>query len=213
MDISKKLKKVKISDIQPYKNNTKIHTQDQIDQIKKSIEKHGYIQNICVDKDNIIVIGHGRHEAMKQMGIEEIEVVDLSNVPAEDINKLRILDNKINESEWDKDRISLELKNIYGDVDNQIQDIMEDTGFDKDFIDNIQSENIENYDEDFNLPSGDKSPFGQVTFILSQKQIDLISKCIKLAKEDKSEINNHGNSNSNGNAIYRICKEWEKQKK
>jgi ParB-like chromosome segregation protein Spo0J len=120
MDISKKLKKVKISDIHPYKNNTKIHTQDQIDQIKKSIEKHGYIQDICIDKNNIIVIGHGRYEALKQMGIDEIEVVDLSNVPAEDINKLRILDNKINESEWDNDLLEKEFKNIYGDMEANI---------------------------------------------------------------------------------------------
>jgi DNA modification methylase len=134
MDISKKLKKVKISDIQPYKNNTKIHTQDQIDQIKKSIEKHGYIQDICVDKNNIIVIGHGRYEAMKQMGIEEIEVVDLSNVPAEDINKLRILDNKINESEWDNDLLEKEFKNIYGDMEANIDNIVNDFSFDKDFI-------------------------------------------------------------------------------
>jgi DNA modification methylase len=134
MDISKKLKKIKISDIQPYKNNTKIHTQDQIDQIKKSIEKHGYIQNICVDKNNIIVIGHGRHEALKQMGVDEIEVVDLSNVPVKDINKLRILDNKINESEWDNDLLEKEFKNIYGDMESNIDNIVNDFDFDKDFI-------------------------------------------------------------------------------
>ena len=65
MSIKNKIKKVKLKDIKPYKNNVKVHTPEQIQQIKKSIEDNGYIQKICISRNNTVVIGHGRLEALK----------------------------------------------------------------------------------------------------------------------------------------------------
>ena len=61
--------KIKIDEIKPYKNNAKIHTKEQIKQIKKSIREFGMNDPIAVwGKDNIIVEGHGRLEALKELG-------------------------------------------------------------------------------------------------------------------------------------------------
>lgn len=135
MQITNKLKSVLLSDIKPYKNNIKIHTEEQINQIKKSIESNEYIQPICVDKNKIIVIGHGRYFALQQIDPDmEIEVVDLKDLSKQAIKKLRISDNKINESEWDFDNLEKELKLIYVDIEQGMDKIVDDLNFDKDFL-------------------------------------------------------------------------------
>ena len=84
--------KLKIDDIKPYKNNAKIHTPEQIEQIKKSIEQFGMNDPIAVwGKDNIIVEGHGRLEALKQLGYTEVDgkpYFEIVNIAKEYINKI-----------------------------------------------------------------------------------------------------------------------------
>ena len=117
MNIKNKTKIVNISDIKPYPKNAKIHTPAQVEQIKKSIEKYDYIQPICVDKNNVIVIGHGRYEAIKDID-EKLEVVDLSYLKPKEIKKLRILDNKLISGEWDKQALQDEINLIYNGFDD-----------------------------------------------------------------------------------------------
>ena len=157
-NLSNKIKKVKLKDIKPYKNNVKVHTPEQIQQIKKSIEDNGYIQKICISRNNTVVIGHGRLEALKLINPDmEIEVIDLSELPAEKIKKLRILDNSLNQSEWNLDKFELELKDIYGDMESDIDDIVEDLSFDKDFINDIISRDKELIDNNPNQKEIDEN--------------------------------------------------------
>ena len=68
-----------INKLIPYENNAKIHTKDQIDRIAKSITlTKGLRQPIVIDKNNVIVCGHGRYMAAKQLGYEVVpcELVD-----------------------------------------------------------------------------------------------------------------------------------------
>lgn len=118
MLIKNKLKIINLSDIKPYKNNAKIHTPEQIELIKQSLEKHDYYAPIAVDSKNVIVLGHGRYEALKQMNGKKIEVVDLSYLKPKEIKKLRILDNKIVSNEWDKDLLQAEIEAIYNGFDD-----------------------------------------------------------------------------------------------
>ena len=92
-----------LNQIKPYKKNAKKHDETQIKNVMQSIKEFGVVQAIVVDKTNTIIIGHCRYEAMKRLGYDELQedwvkVVDLSEEEAE---KLRLLDNKLNESEWD----------------------------------------------------------------------------------------------------------------
>lgn len=139
MLISDKLKTVLLKDIKIYGNNVKIHTQDQIDRIKKSIEDNSYVQPIAVSKDNEIVIGTGRYLALKQIDPKmEIEVVDVSGLSADKIKKLRIVDNQLsNISDWDKDNLSLELKKIYTDLEDNFEKILDDIGLEEKLIDEM----------------------------------------------------------------------------
>jgi len=117
--LKRKLKSVNISDIKPYKNNAKIHSPKQIESLIKSIKENEYLQPIAIDKNNTIVMGHGRYEAIKQInGKQKIEVVDLGHLKPKQIKKLRILDNKIVSDEWDKDILQKEIDDIYSGFDD-----------------------------------------------------------------------------------------------
>ena len=102
----------KLADIVPYANNTKKHDETQIKNVAESIKKYGWVQPIVIDNDGTIVIGHCRALAAEKLGIKEVPCVVVSDLTEEEINALRIVDNKTNESPWDFDLLSAELPEI-----------------------------------------------------------------------------------------------------
>ena len=131
---------MRLSEIKPYKKNAKKHEETQIKNVMQSIKEFGVVQPIVVDKNNTIIIGHCRYEAMKRLGYDELQedwvkVVDLSEEEAE---KLRLLDNKLNESEWDlellKDLVpSLDFSDF--EIDFNLPEEVEDINLDDFFED------------------------------------------------------------------------------
>ena len=75
--------KINIEDIKPYENNAKLHPQEQIEQIKKSILEFGNNDPIAIDENNVIIEGHGRYEALNQLGYKEVECIKLSHLTEE----------------------------------------------------------------------------------------------------------------------------------
>jgi hypothetical protein len=73
--------------------------------------------------------------------------------------------------------------------------------------------NPDDFGDEFNLPDGERSPFQQMTFIVTAEQVELIKNAMSRAKaaEDFGEF--CGNNNVNGNALYYIVKQWAEQKK
>ena len=63
--------------LKPYKHNAKIHTPEQIQQIKKSIKEFNFNDPIAVDEDNTVIEGHGRLLAAKELGMKEVPVIFL----------------------------------------------------------------------------------------------------------------------------------------
>lgn len=102
----------KLADIVPYANNTKKHDETQIKNVAESIKKYGWVQPLVIDQDGTIVIGHCRALAAERLGMEEVPCVVVSDLTEEEINALRIVDNKTNESPWDFDLLSAELPEI-----------------------------------------------------------------------------------------------------
>ena len=96
-----KIEQVKINDVFPYLRNAKKHDKTQIANVAESIKQFGMVQPIVVDKDNNVIIGHCRLLACKQLKMKEVPIVKLEDLTPEEANKLRLLDNKLNESEWD----------------------------------------------------------------------------------------------------------------
>lgn len=63
-----KIEYVDIGELKPYINNAKVHTDEQIEQIKKSIQEFGMNDPIAVWKDNEVIEGHGRLIACSELG-------------------------------------------------------------------------------------------------------------------------------------------------
>lgn len=107
-----------INDLIPYSRNAKKHDKKQIDNVAESIKQFGFAQPIVVDKDNNIIIGHCRTLAAKKLGIKSVPVVKMEELTPEQANKLRLLDNKLNESDWDFEMLALDLPDLdFSDFD------------------------------------------------------------------------------------------------
>ena len=103
---------VALTDIKPYKNNAKKHPAEQVANVAESIRTLGWRQPIVLDKDGVIIIGHGRFLAAKQLGLETAPCHYATDLTAEQAKKLRLLDNKLNESEWDFDLLKMDAKGL-----------------------------------------------------------------------------------------------------
>lgn len=97
------IEQVSINDIKPYDRNAKKHDEKQIKNVMESIKQFGMAQPLVVDKDNVLIIGHCRLQACKRFKMKDVPVVRMDELSSEDVDKLRLLDNKLNESEWDFD--------------------------------------------------------------------------------------------------------------
>ena len=96
----------------PYAQNTKKHDAKQVANIANSIKRFGWRQPIVVDKNGVVVIGHGRLLAAKKLGNKKVPVTVADDLSEDDLRELRIADNKTNESEWDEENLNLELPDL-----------------------------------------------------------------------------------------------------
>lgn len=108
-----KIEKVKIADLKPYPNNVKRHPKKQIDRIKKSIEEFGFNDPIAIDENNMIIEGHGRYEALKQLGYTYVDCIRLTHLSEEEKKAYILVHNKLNmETGFDDVKLNTELLDI-----------------------------------------------------------------------------------------------------
>ena len=106
-----------IKDLKPYKKNAKKHPKEQVEQIAESIKEFGFTQPVIIDKNNNVVAGHGRILGARKAGLKKVPTVCLDELTEEQIRAYRLVDNKLNESEWDYDMLDEELSVIENDID------------------------------------------------------------------------------------------------
>lgn len=101
-----------LGEIRPYKNNPR-NNENAVEAVAESIKQCGYIAPIIVDENFIILAGHTRYKALKQLGKKSAEVVVKSGLTEEQKKKYRILDNKTNEfADWDFTKLEEELHGL-----------------------------------------------------------------------------------------------------
>ena len=107
-----KLERLKLADIEPYKNNPR-KNDDAVNAVAESIRQCSYITPIIVDEDHVIIAGHTRYKALKKLGYKECEVVIASDLTEEQKKKYRLYDNKTAEmASWDQKKLSAELCDV-----------------------------------------------------------------------------------------------------
>ena len=129
-----KIEIVNIHDLIPYGNNAKEHPKEQIEQIKKSIIDFNNNDPIAIDENNVIIEGHGRYEALKELGYEQVECIRLSHLNDNQKKAYRLVHNKLTmNSDFNFDLLEEELKTI-NDIDMGFFD------FDLSMFDEIEKE-------------------------------------------------------------------------
>ncbi len=99
-----------IDQIVPYDKNAKIHDDDQIESLAKSIQKFGWTQPIVVDADGVIIAGHGRRLAAQKLGLTKAPVVCRKDLSKPEADALRLADNRTSSTTYDTDLIQAELR-------------------------------------------------------------------------------------------------------
>ena len=103
-----------INNLQKNQSNAKIHTDQQIEQIIKSIKEFGFNDPIACDENYTIIEGHGRYLAALRMGLTTVPVIFLTGLNEEQKQAYMLIHNKlINSTGFDEDILSQELQNIY----------------------------------------------------------------------------------------------------
>lgn len=124
-----------IRELKPYKKNAKKHPKEQVEQIANSIKEFGFTQPVIIDKHNSVVAGHGRILGAKKAGLKQVPTVCLEDLTEEQIKAYRLVDNKLNESEWDVELLNEELEELF---DSDIN--MSDFSFKRTMIDELEEE-------------------------------------------------------------------------
>ena len=139
---------VKIDDITPYHDNPRVNT-DAINVVKKSLSEFGFQQPLVLDKDNIIIVGHTRFAAAKELGFTDVPCFIADNLSDEKIKAYRIMDNKSAEyASWNYGLLTKEITDLLeSDYDLEFTGFtdveLEDMGFDmnlESFVEEPQSE-------------------------------------------------------------------------
>lgn len=121
------IRSVKIKEIKPYDRNAKKHDDTQINNVAESIRQFGFVQPIVIDSNGVIVIGHCRFEAAKRLKYAEVPCIMVDDLTPEQVDALRIVDNKTNESPWDIDLLTEELQDLDLSMFDFAWDLMEET--------------------------------------------------------------------------------------
>ncbi len=108
-----------IKELIPYEKNAKKHDAEQIKRIALSLDRYGWKQPVVIDKDNVIVVGHGRLLGAKKSQKwknKPVPCVVTDDLTEEEIKEYRLADNKLNESGWDIELLDVELEDIEFDM-------------------------------------------------------------------------------------------------
>jgi len=103
---------IEVEKLIPYANNPKEHPEEQVNEIASSIKNYGFVQPIVTDADNEIIIGHGRLEAAKKLGLDEVPVIKHEDITEAEAQALRLADNKIADTGMEQEKLAVELDQL-----------------------------------------------------------------------------------------------------
>ncbi len=102
-----------VSELIPYANNARTHSEAQVAQIASSIREFGFNNPVLVDGGNGIIAGHGRVLAAAKLGLQKVPVIELTHLSDAQKRAYILADNRLAENAgWDRELLALELGDL-----------------------------------------------------------------------------------------------------
>lgn len=126
--------------LNPYANNPRTHSDEQIEQLMASMREFGFTNPILADQDTKEVIaGHGRLLAARKLGLRQVPVIFLAHLNETKRRKLIIADNQLAlNAGWDMELLATELSAL-----NEMGESLDVLGFDDEFLDEVLNTQLE----------------------------------------------------------------------
>ena len=144
-----KLEMVKVSELIPYVNNARTHSQEQVNKLRSSLREFGFVNPVIIDADKNVIAGHGRLMAAKEEGITEVPCVLVDYLTEAQKKAYILADNRYaQDAGWDEELLRLEIEALEGmDFDVSL------TGFNEDEISDLfaGADTSDTQDDDFDL--------------------------------------------------------------
>lgn len=103
----------KVTDLIPYINNSRTHSDEQVKQIAASIKEFGFTNPILIDESKGIIAGHGRLLAASKLALAEVPTIVLEELTEAQRKAYVIADNKLAlNAGWEIDLLKIELNNL-----------------------------------------------------------------------------------------------------
>jgi ParB-like chromosome segregation protein Spo0J len=132
-----KIEQRSVAELTPYAANSRTHSQEQVAQIAASMKEFGWTNPILISDDNMIIAGHGRIMAAKELGMVDVPVIVLSGLSEAQQKALVIADNKLAlNSIWDDELLKMEMADLVASGFNyeaigfntqELRELLEDT--------------------------------------------------------------------------------------
>jgi ParB-like chromosome segregation protein Spo0J len=102
-----------IKDLDPYENNARKHSNEQIKALKESIKQFGFTNPVLISEKSKIIAGHGRVLAAHEAGMEQVPVIVLEGLSGAQIKAYTIADNQLPSMAcWDFDVLAAEIDSL-----------------------------------------------------------------------------------------------------
>ena len=145
----------KVSELIPYANNSRTHSDAQVAQIAASIKEFGWTNPILIDGENGIIAGHGRLLAARKLGYDEVPTIELSTLTEAQKKAYVIADNKLAlNAGWDDDVLRIELEAL-----QELEFDLDVLGFDeKELANLLNPEQVEGLTDEDDAPPIPEEP-------------------------------------------------------
>lgn len=195
------IERVEIGELSPDPANVRRHPAENIEAIAASLRRWGQQKPVVVDGQNVVRAGNGTLLAARELGWTHLDVVR-SELTGAEAAAYSIADNRTAElAEWEAEVHALvsQIKLDLPDLDALALGFV---GI---------AESIGQFDvvpvPPPNIPDGEKSPLGIMTFTVTERQREAVLSALSAAKES-GPFEETGNGNSNGNALARIAEAY-----
>lgn len=159
---------LQVSKISEYINNPKEHPEEQIKRLSDQIFKHGWDQQIVVDGNFEIVLGHGRLKAAKKLGLDKVPVTVREDLTKLDAKERRIADNRLSETDMIEEKLAEETQQLVeaddheelmlGMDDSEVSELLDDMDG-GDPIEEVEAEDPDEIETD--IQEGDMFKLGR----------------------------------------------------